>query len=65
MPTRAKFRINRQLCAFVGPVTEFGSGTVAFSDIDIRALARNHRWRANGSGERSMRRPSNPQLRLR
>ena len=36
MPTGPPFRIDRQLCAFIGPVAEICAGTGALSDIEVR-----------------------------
>ena len=36
MPAGPRFRINRQLRAFVSPVAEFSARTGALSDIDVR-----------------------------
>ena len=36
MPAGPRFRINRQLCAFISPVAQFCAWTGAFGDIDVR-----------------------------
>ena len=39
MPAEPRFRINRQLCAFISPVAEFCARTGALGDIDVRRFA--------------------------
>ena len=36
MPAGPRFRINRQLCAFISPVAQFCTWTGAFGDLDLR-----------------------------
>ena len=61
MPAGPPFRISWQLCAFISPVAEFSAWTGAFGDIDVRRPSIcDPPVPANGSGERSMRRPKNP-----